>query len=267
MQKLIFCISLITLLTSCGKQKSSERTFVIYSEQVKDSFEIYINLPDEFKQDDKYDVFYYLDANLKSGKKLRQFIKDSMLNKKSCKTIYVGVGHIGNYRVLRRRDYIVPTVENNNLINISDNFGQAESFYKFLKTELIPTINRRYNTNNGNNSILGHSFGGLFTIYCLFKNDTLFRNFYSLSPSLWANYYSIYNFNHLPDTSSQNKNLFLSVGSMETINKIKPGADEFEQFINKKHYSYLRFSYKIYQGESHNSQVSHSINDIFNAND
>lgn len=267
MPRIIFCITLITLLISCGKQNSTERTFVIYSEQVKDSFEIYVNLPNDYKQDDKYDVFYYLDANLKSGRKLRKFIQDSVLNKKSCKTIYVGVGHIGNYRVLRRRDYIVPKVENNDIVNISDNFGQAEYFYKFLKTELIPTINSRYNTKNLNNSILGHSFGGLFTIYCLFKNDTLFKNFYSLSPSLWANYYSIYNFNHLPNTSSQNKNLFLSVGSMETINKIKPGADEFEKFLNKKKYPYLRFRYIIYQGESHISQVSHSIYDIFNAND
>lgn len=221
-------------------------------------------MPNNFRQEEKYDVFYYLDANLKSGKKLRQYVKDSVLNKKACKTIFVGVGHIGNYRIRRRRDYIVPEIENNKIVNVSENFGQVDNFYKFMSSELIPSINSRYNTNKGNNTIFGHSFGGLFAVYCLFKNDTLFRNFYSLSPSLWTNYYSIYNFNHLPDTSSQNIKLFLSVGSMETINKIKPGADDFEQFIKQKNYSYLNFKYMIYPGESHNSQVSHSIHDIFN---
>ena len=267
MQKMIFAISLITLFASCERQNSSDRAFVIHSEYVKDSFEVYINLPNDFNQDEKYDVFYYLDANLKSGKKLRQFIQDSVLNKKSCKTIYVGIGHIGNYRVRRRRDFVVPKIENNDTVNISENFGQIDKFYMFLKAELIPTISNRYNTNKDDNTIFGHSFGGLFTIYCLFKNDTLFKNFYSLSPSLWINDYSIYDFNHLPNSSFDNRNLFLSAGSKETVNKIKSGANDFEAFIKKKQYPYLKFRYMLYQGETHNSQVIHSIREIFKAND
>jgi predicted alpha/beta superfamily hydrolase len=235
----------------------------MYSENVRDSFEIYINLPKSLKENDTCKVFYYLDANLKSGKKLRRFIKDSLINKESCRTIFVGIGHIGNYRVLRRRDFTVPKIKNLDTTGISENFGQIEPFYRFLVTELMPTINSSYTTSITDNSIFGHSFGGLFAVYCLFKNDIHFSKYYSLSPSLWINDYSIYDFNHLSETSNTNRSLFLSVGGMEIINRIKPGADEFEEYLNSKRYSHLVFDYKIYSGETHNSQVALSIEDIF----
>lgn len=256
-------ISIFLLLVSCEHQDPVNRTFTIYSTNVRDSFEIYIDLPRNFKQGGTYDVFYYLDANLKSGKKLRRFIQDSVTLKDSCNTVYAGIGHIGNYRVLRRRDFTVPKIENKNTLGGSENFGQCENFYSFLKTELMPTIKNRYNIEIAHNSIFGHSFGGLFSIYCLFKNDTLFNYYYSLSPSLWINNRSIYNFNHLSGTSTFRRHLFLSVGSKETLNRIKSGTDDFDKFLKNKQYPFLAFEYKIYDGETHNSQVILSIEDIF----
>ena len=113
-----------------------------------------------------------------------------------------------------------------------------------------------------NNSLLGHSFGGLFSIYSLLRNDTIFKNYYALSPSLWVSNYSIYKFNELNDSSKIKKKLFVSVGNLELLNRIKSSTDGLESFLQEKKYSYLNFKYVIYKGETHNSEVPCAISDI-----
>ena len=168
-------------------------------------------------------------------------------------TIFVGIGHIGNFHVLRRRDYISST------ISASTDYGQAEDFYQFLKTDLIPAINVKYKTNEGNNSIVGHSLGGLFAFYCLFKNETIFKNYFALSPSLWVDHYSIYNFNNLTNENGQSRNLYFSTGGLEIVNHIKKGTNRMKRFLDMKKYPDLKYQYQIHKGKTHNSQIEKSF--------
>ncbi|MFZ1527455.1 MAG: hypothetical protein WAT19_01815 [Ferruginibacter sp.] len=55
---------------------------VIYAQNVKDSFEIYISTPLAFDSSKSYDVVYYCDANIKSGKKIREMLNSGNYNKK-----------------------------------------------------------------------------------------------------------------------------------------------------------------------------------------
>ncbi len=252
------------LFTACSYiPPSPEADFILQSKAVQDSFELYIDVPESFNPKLSYDLFVYLDANLHSGKQLRSYVQQSVLTKPSCNTIFVGVGHIGNYKVLRRRDFIVPQVFQDGTNNASQQFGQIEHFYQFLETEFLPAIQQRFKINRGNNAILGHSLGGHFAMYCLFKNDALFHQFYCLSPSLWVNNYAIYNYNQLPSTAKDTRQLFLSVGAWEWLNRIKPGADAFERFFKQQNYPYIQFAYKVYEGQTHQSQLAYSFRDIF----
>ncbi|MBK8611849.1 MAG: alpha/beta hydrolase [Chitinophagaceae bacterium] len=257
---IIFLLS-CTLL-SCSQNSNSSNYSVIYSTIVKDSFEIYVSTPSNMDTTKSYDIIYYCDANLKSGKKLRELIKQDIYSAKVNNTIFVGVGHIGNFHVLRRRDFILPEFLNGDTIGSSKNYGQTENFYQFLKIELIPKINSAYKTNPNNNSILGHSLGGLFAFYCLFKNDTLFESYYALSPSLWIDNYSIYNFNSLSKESPIKRNLYFSTGSLEIFNHIKTGTNKMDAFLNKQKYQNLIFKYDIHDGKTHNSQVEKSLDYI-----
>ncbi len=249
-------------LLSCGQRTSTPSPSVIYSSKVKDSFEIYITTPQRIDTVKQLSVFYYLDANLKSGKKLRELIAKPEFSDKTAKTIFVGIGHTGNFHVLRRRDFILPEINNIDTAGTSTNYGQTENFYQFLKTELMPMIDSTYKTNSKDNSIFGHSLGGLFAFYCLFKNDTIFKNFYALSPSLWIDNYAIYRFNHLTKVSSGKKNLYFSTGSLEIFNRIKAGTNEMNLFLQKNNYSVLSYKYEIHRGKTHNSQVESSLNFI-----
>ena len=80
-----------------------------YSNSVGDSFEIYISLPASYKPTSTYNVVYYCDANLNSGKYLQQLLTTNQFDSSLKNVIFVGIGHIGNYHVLRRRDFIFPS--------------------------------------------------------------------------------------------------------------------------------------------------------------
>ncbi len=239
------------------------RLNIIYSKNVSDSFEIYTSLPLSYNKAYKYNVVYYCDANLKSGKFLRETIVAAKTENLK-RTIFIGIGHIGNYHVLRRRDFILPAIKGSDTIGRDKNYGQTEKFYAFLKTELIPSVNSRYSANVDSNSILGHSLGGLFAFYCLFKSDNLFTKYFALSPALWIDKYSIYKFNSIHGGFNQKKYLYFSAGSKETINRILKGTSEAELFLKQKNYNNLSFDYDVWKRQTHNSQVAFSLTRIIN---
>ncbi len=265
--KLIAVIVLV-IIASCSSTVQpaflETKKQTIYSANVKDSFELYITVPENFSRDSTYSVIYYLDANLKSGKSLRKVINDKEVIFKHNKTIFVGIGHIGNYRVLRRRDFVTPHLKKgDSLYSNETNYGQAANFYAFLQKELIPFIESQYRTSDAR-TLIGHSFGGLFAFYCLFQQQPLFRNYIALSPSLWVNYDNIYEFEtkYRNKTSELKAEVYLRAGGNETINKVLPACDKMNLFLNEHPYSGFKLNYKVLNGETHNSHVEKSLKEI-----
>ncbi len=235
-----------------------------YSKNVGDSFEIYISVPNTFSPYETYDIIYYLDANLKSGLQLRELLSSDTYNTKLKHKIFVGIGHIGNYHVLRRRDFILPYIKGNDTSGRDFNYGQTEKFYQYLNQELIPSINSKFKTNTDSNCIIGHSLGGLFAFYCLFKSNNLFVKYFALSPALWVDNYSIYRFNKIEEGFNNKKYLYFVSGSKETKNKILSGTNQAKRFLDKMNYRNLYYEYKICIGKTHNSEVKISLEKILN---
>jgi hypothetical protein len=260
----------LILFFSCGsgryetKHLSTKYT-TTYSQNVKDSFDIYITLPKGYEQSaTSYPVIYYLDAKLKSGNAMRKILDEKAAEGNPINAIVVGIGHIGNYRVLRRRDFVTSFLKSNNsLISNDENYGHAEKFYQFLQTELIPFIETNYRVSQ-QRSLFGHSFGGLFAFYSLFKKERLFENYIALSPSLWVNYNNIYVFEKMyrNDSAVLHAQVYMRAGSRETINKVLPACRKMNEFLNKHPYSQLQLDYKELDGEDHNSHVYNSLQEI-----
>lgn len=61
--------------------------------------------------------------------------------------------------------------------------GGADSFLQFLADELIPHIDDTYRTTEFR-TIIGHSYGGLFTINSLIERPELFDHYLAIDPSL-----------------------------------------------------------------------------------
>jgi uncharacterized protein len=65
--------------------------------------------------------------------------------------------------------------------------GGAAEFYRFLVEELRPALAAAYPANAEDQTLYGHSRGGMFALNVLFNHPRSFRTFVASSPSIWWN--------------------------------------------------------------------------------
>jgi predicted alpha/beta superfamily hydrolase len=68
-----------------------------------------------------------------------------------------------------------------------EDFGGADDFYRFLTEELRPLIASSNPTDPHDQTLMGYSLGGLFTLHVLFHHPGAYRTFVASSPSIWWN--------------------------------------------------------------------------------
>ncbi len=90
------------------------------------------------------------------------------------------------YRAERTRDYTPiffptggygPTFQANS--------GGGPDFVKVLEDEVLPLIAARWSVSTDDRTLVGHSYGGLFTAWMLQTRPDLFSRYLMVSPSLW----------------------------------------------------------------------------------
>jgi predicted alpha/beta superfamily hydrolase len=120
----------------------------------------------------KFDVIYVLDGDWNT--KLMSDVEEVLgRDGRIPRNIIVGILNTD-----RDRDFL-PTHNGGNPTS-----GGAEQFLGFLKNELIPYINKTYRS-NGENTLFGHSFGGVFVTYALLTEPQLFDSYIAGDPSFW----------------------------------------------------------------------------------
>ncbi len=259
---LIASISIFFLSCSQADKKTpapeaANNNWTVYSKAVQDSFVISVQLPEEYNNDVKvnYPTVYMLDANFHYpilASAVKQYEKAGMLPP----MILVGIGYKSFQLMdsLRNRDYLYPAALPSDEINA---VGGGQKFNDFISNQLIPYIDSNYKTNKTNRSLLGHSFGGYFTLYALLNqaenNKKVFANFAAASPSLW---YSKFYLNQLPDKLKSRKttdtlNVFATVGGLENTEwDITPGMKLSENIVNAKLKAVI-FQHKVYSNLGH----------------
>jgi predicted alpha/beta superfamily hydrolase len=89
----------------------------------------------------------------------------------------------------RTRDF-TPTKTNINYEGEDDKSleqsGGGKSFLRFLNTELIPHVEKKFRTNSFN-AIVGRSFGGLIAAYDYLQKESKIDRYLLIDPSLWWN--------------------------------------------------------------------------------
>jgi hypothetical protein len=266
MKKADFLLALIlfpTLIScSCSEKKEEDtnsltKEIAVYSGIVKDSFFITVQLPVDYYKDTStnYPVVYVLDANFHFPI-LSSTIKQYELGGLLPSIILVGIGYKSFEQMdsLRVRDYMYPASLPSDEMNA---VGGGKNFYDFITSQLVPYIDSNYNTEKNNRSLLGHSFGGYFSLYALLNqienNRTIFKNFASASPSLWYNNFYL---NQLTDKLSTRKNkdtldIFITVGGLEdSIWNIEPFKKLAGNITNAK-IKDIKFENKIYSDLEH----------------
>lgn len=227
-------------------QNAFIRNHIVQSENVKDSFKIFVGLPSMYDstKTTKYPVAYHLDGGDDGW---HYILRNFMANKQIPEVISVGIGYPD--ADMRERDFTT---------------GFAE-FYKFLKDELIPFIDKTYKTNPTNRTLFGFSLGGLCSVRTLFEygNAMPFQNIISGSPSLWWPD-GVFMFTCEQEYFKKYKvlpvNFYMAMGSDEIYNMV-PDFQNMSAILDSRNYEHFNFMHSLNQGKNHGSNKDVSFSD------
>ncbi len=235
-----------------------------YSNIVKDTFLIFVDLPNEYNQERKYPVVYLLDANLYFD------IIATIIRKYSSvglapSVILVGVGYkdFQTMDSLRNRDYTYPTAIASYEMSTS---GGADHFSTFIKTELIPIIDRKYNTDTTNRVLAGHSLGGYLSMYVLLQNllgqSKNFNSYLIASPSIdYNNYWLLHQLKEVAAKESSDKKVkaYITFGGLEDaentedaeIKSVGETTALLSKLLSEKQFGYLDYKGETFSNLGH----------------
>ncbi|WP_151821313.1 alpha/beta hydrolase [Acinetobacter oleivorans] len=96
-------------------------------------------------------------------------------------------------------------------------YGGADKFINFLNDELKPEIAKQFPINSQQQSLYGHSFGGLLVLYHFFQKPDAFQRYFAASPSLWFDQSMLFQqLNHWQSQKQSNSPMLLTtVGTHE----------------------------------------------------
>ena len=234
--------------------------FEFFSEQVRDSFKIYVSLPKEYDPEHSHDypVIYLLDGDWYFDDSSRMIDDGGVAGIAASlsdggripESIVVGIGYVDFSA--RARDF----------------HWRPEKFHAFLVDELIPYIDEEYNTDeNSARTLIGHSSGGYFTLYAFFQYDenghNPFQQFVAISGDFnrmdWALFNEESRMNRrIGEEVPINGTLYLAVGGQEETRFVTSNKD-MAQKLESRHYDGLRFKSRKYGSEDHMSIVTPAV--------
>jgi predicted alpha/beta superfamily hydrolase len=244
---LLLMIGFVLALNTVLAQEHTIINDSIFSRALNEQRNIKICLPEEYTPGSnvKYDVVYIIDGEVHLDDFL--FIYKFARNEKflppliliSLPNTYTREGNMRDRDFLPEKttDYVKA--------------GGANNFIAFLKNELIPYINKKLQT-SGDNSLFGHSLGGVFTMYVLLKEPGLFTNYYCSDPAFpWNNRRIITMASETFKNSTElNKTLWIN-GVEETYRNV--GIAKIDTVLKAMAPKGLRCKVSIYPNETHMS--------------
>ena len=247
----------------------------IYSEVLEEHREFYIQLPPDYSPEEKqsYPIAFVLDGEvfLPTLNIVQQYYSGGFLPE----MVLVGISNSKH----RTRDLTPSKVDTLYGMPYDQESGGAEGFMTFLEKELIPYIENRYPVTNFR-TLIGHSYGGLFTVYALSMYQGLFANYLAIDPSMdWDDRALLKSLkDRLPSMDLMGKSLFVSLsGQLHmqnpeiTIENVMQDTTDFTLFsrsiialtelVSQNQKSGLAFDWKFYPRELHGTIPMPSIMD------
>jgi predicted alpha/beta superfamily hydrolase len=206
----------------------------IFSKTLGEDRVFWVQVPESFnpKKPVKYPVVYVLDGgvHLNAVSTVHSYYSGGYIPE----MIIVGISN----RTNRTRDLTTSKIETRRGVSYNQESGSADTFIQFIEDELIPFIDSKYPTTNYR-TLIGHSYGGLFTINALIHHTHLFDNYLAIDPSLdWDDQKLLKKSKEILEKKSfKGKSLFISLGgqlhmqkSEININNVMKDTSEYTLF-------------------------------------
>ena len=224
------------------------------SEEVNDTFYIYVRLPKYYHEENKrYPVLFLLDGDI-SFNMATSIVRYLQFGREVPDLIIVAPGYgtlLSDTEVnYRERDYTISNIDR------FEGSGGAENYIGFLKNELMPFVDSSYRT-NGKRVINGYSLGGLFTINLLLEENVMFDGYIAGSPYITDDLKYLREKIEKFSTLQENKKIFVSVGEFEDEERYhKPINTIVEDLLQ---IDGLSLSFKVFNEATHFSSPSQAL--------
>jgi hypothetical protein len=212
----------------------------------KADYDLYINLPRGYGDTTKtFPVLFLIDAQwdftfvqaLYGQQYFDGFIPEMVI---------VGItwgGKDPDYDKLRAHDLTPTDVSHNGT------YGNAPKFLSFITKEVIPFVEKNYRVDHSDRTLMGSSFGGLFTLYAMFQEPGVFKRYVLTSPAIQWDNRMIYSLNKT--YAEQHKDLpakmFIGIGGYENVTELQKFVDE----LKAKDYQHFVLESKASAGMGH----------------
>ena len=203
----------------------------------------------------RYPVLYMTDGNAHIGH-TSSTVEFLARNGRMSELIVVGITNTDRTRDLSPT-HVTTTVAGGNSALQFPTSGGGDKFLKFIETELIPEIEKRYRV-NPYRILAGHSLGGLFAIHAMVSRPELFHSYVAVSPALqWDNQVVV---KRAEDFFKARKEfpatLFVSLG--REPGPIEDGFYQLKQVLEKNQTKGFEWAAQVLDDEDHGSVVLHS---------
>lgn len=143
------------------------------------TYQLEISYPDDYGSGPgTYPVVYVLDSQW-DFKLVRAIYENELYDNQLPELLVVGITYpdpVADYGPLRNHD-LTPYVDGQ-----VDGSGGGAAFYSFLKDELIPYVDKNLRSDPKQRFLVGSSYGGLFTLYAMLRDPSLFHGYLAGSP-------------------------------------------------------------------------------------
>lgn len=254
MKQSTLLLLLLFSLTACEQLLTPDgntRQELFTSQVVDDQYRIFQYFPPNYNFTDEqdYPVVFLLDADW-YFEELAFEVGEMIRNGEIPPVFIYGIGFLESPNTLRFRDYTFPSDPEEYEIET----GGADQFRAFLETELIPDLEAQHATNPAQYILMGHSLGGLNTLYNFFQQpDSKFTGFVAVSPSLWWKDGYLFGEEATMAAPARHAQVYIGVGgdeppSMTILN------EEMAERLKANNFENLEVELEFFEGASH-SQV------------
>lgn len=217
---------------------------------------------------DGFPVMYTLDANAVFGSMVEMIRLQSRRKDKIDPAVVVGIGYntdqpfdtnrrFFDYTVYADKDEFPVRKESFQLLTT----GGADDFLTFIESELKPIIEKAFPIDKRRQTLFGHSLGGFFVLYTLFKKRSAFQYYAAGSPSIWwKNHYIMKDAERFIESDAQTETgLIIGVGSQEKPHMVEDAQQMYDR-LSTAGIEGLTVKYHYFEEEDHVSVIPPFLN-------
>jgi len=140
--------------------------------------------------------------------------------------------------------------------------GGAREFLQIIEDHVKPLVRQHYRVDVNDETLAGHSLGGLCVLDVLLRCPERYRRYLASSPSLWWDHEVIFGIeqDYAAAHPDLHGDLFLCVGALEesgsaAVSRMVSNLSRFTQTLRTRNYPSLRWRARILHEETHVTSV------------